>query len=192
MQIRTGSDSILSDQDWTRTEKFHSPLISAARPNGPPVNVIPLNQPDDLVWDFPGFSMIYFNKLANWAKKQITKSFQAKLWNLKQKFWISWFFSNLAKFFCEFSDFCRESCGTTGYPAMLRLKEISPDPRTIKQAERLSGCVQWLNLVRIFQVRLKAIKELCIYMSKSKEKKIFGIGKLWSCPVGTIIDEAFS
>jgi len=25
----TGSDSILSDQDWTRTEKFHSPLISA-------------------------------------------------------------------------------------------------------------------------------------------------------------------
>jgi len=25
---RTGSDSILSDQDWTRTEKFHSPLIS--------------------------------------------------------------------------------------------------------------------------------------------------------------------
>ena len=28
---RTGSDSILSDQDWTRTEKFHSPLISADR-----------------------------------------------------------------------------------------------------------------------------------------------------------------
>jgi len=28
--IRTGSDSILSDQDWTRTEKFHSPLISGA------------------------------------------------------------------------------------------------------------------------------------------------------------------
>jgi len=26
---RTGSDSILSDQDLTRTEKFHSPLISA-------------------------------------------------------------------------------------------------------------------------------------------------------------------
>jgi len=24
------SDSILSDQDWTRTEKFHSPLISDA------------------------------------------------------------------------------------------------------------------------------------------------------------------
>jgi len=27
-RIRTGSDSISSDQDWTRTEKFHSPLIS--------------------------------------------------------------------------------------------------------------------------------------------------------------------
>ena len=27
--IRTVSDSILSDQDWTWTEKFHSPLISA-------------------------------------------------------------------------------------------------------------------------------------------------------------------
>jgi len=26
--IRTGSGSILSDQDWTRTEKLHSPLIS--------------------------------------------------------------------------------------------------------------------------------------------------------------------
>jgi len=26
--IRTRSVSILSDQDWTRTEKFHSPLIS--------------------------------------------------------------------------------------------------------------------------------------------------------------------
>jgi len=29
-RIRTGSDSISSDQDWTRTEKFNSPLISAA------------------------------------------------------------------------------------------------------------------------------------------------------------------
>ena len=28
LRIRTGSDSILSDQDWTHTEKFHSPLIS--------------------------------------------------------------------------------------------------------------------------------------------------------------------
>jgi len=28
-RIRTGSDSIYVDQDWTRTEKFHSPLISA-------------------------------------------------------------------------------------------------------------------------------------------------------------------
>jgi len=28
LQIRTGSDSILSDQDWTWTEKYHSPLIS--------------------------------------------------------------------------------------------------------------------------------------------------------------------
>jgi len=27
---KTGLDSILSDQDWTRTEKFHSPLISAS------------------------------------------------------------------------------------------------------------------------------------------------------------------
>ena len=26
LEIRTGSDSILSDQDWTRTEKFHSLL----------------------------------------------------------------------------------------------------------------------------------------------------------------------
>jgi len=30
LRIRTGSDSISSDQDWTRTEKFLSPLISAA------------------------------------------------------------------------------------------------------------------------------------------------------------------
>ena len=30
LRIRTGSDSILSDQDWTRTEKFHSPLIPGA------------------------------------------------------------------------------------------------------------------------------------------------------------------
>jgi len=29
LRIRTGSDSILLDQDWTQTEKFHSPLISA-------------------------------------------------------------------------------------------------------------------------------------------------------------------
>jgi len=29
LQIMTGSDSIFADQDWTRTEKFHSPLISA-------------------------------------------------------------------------------------------------------------------------------------------------------------------
>jgi len=28
---RTGSDSIFSDQDWTRTEKFVSPLISALK-----------------------------------------------------------------------------------------------------------------------------------------------------------------
>ena len=28
LRIRTGSDSILSEQDWTRTEKFHSPLFS--------------------------------------------------------------------------------------------------------------------------------------------------------------------
>jgi len=26
--IRTGSDTISSDQDWTRTGKFYSPLIS--------------------------------------------------------------------------------------------------------------------------------------------------------------------
>jgi len=30
---RTGSDSIFSDQEWTRTEKFHSPLISASNPS---------------------------------------------------------------------------------------------------------------------------------------------------------------
>ena len=29
LRIRTGSDSIFLDQDWTRTEKFGSPLISA-------------------------------------------------------------------------------------------------------------------------------------------------------------------
>ena len=28
LQIKAGSDSIFSDQDWTRTEKFYSPLIS--------------------------------------------------------------------------------------------------------------------------------------------------------------------
>ena len=33
MRIRTGSDSISSDQDWTRAEKFHNPLISG--PNLP-------------------------------------------------------------------------------------------------------------------------------------------------------------
>jgi len=30
LQIRTSSDSTFADQDWTRTEKFHSPLISGA------------------------------------------------------------------------------------------------------------------------------------------------------------------
>ena len=30
LRIRSGSDSISSDQDWTRTEKIHSTLISAA------------------------------------------------------------------------------------------------------------------------------------------------------------------
>ena len=30
LQIRTESDSILPDQDWTQTEKFHSPLIFCA------------------------------------------------------------------------------------------------------------------------------------------------------------------
>jgi len=37
-RIRTGSDSIFADQDWTRTEKFVSPLISAGsrmRPSEP-------------------------------------------------------------------------------------------------------------------------------------------------------------
>jgi len=29
-RIRTGSDSIFSDQDQTQTEKFHSPFISAS------------------------------------------------------------------------------------------------------------------------------------------------------------------
>jgi len=29
-QTRTGSVSILSDRDWTRIEKFHSPLISGS------------------------------------------------------------------------------------------------------------------------------------------------------------------
>jgi len=28
LQIRTWLDSTSADQDWTRTEKFHSPLIS--------------------------------------------------------------------------------------------------------------------------------------------------------------------
>jgi len=32
LRIRTGSDSILSNQDWTQTEKFFSPLISAGDP----------------------------------------------------------------------------------------------------------------------------------------------------------------
>jgi len=30
-RIRPGWDSIWSDQDWARTEKFHSPLISASQ-----------------------------------------------------------------------------------------------------------------------------------------------------------------
>jgi len=30
LRIRTGSDSISSGQDWNRTQKFHSPLISAS------------------------------------------------------------------------------------------------------------------------------------------------------------------
>jgi len=29
LRIRAGSDSISSDQDWTRTEKLQSPLVSA-------------------------------------------------------------------------------------------------------------------------------------------------------------------
>ena len=29
LRIRSGSDSTSADQDWTRTEKFHSPLIFA-------------------------------------------------------------------------------------------------------------------------------------------------------------------
>jgi len=29
-RIRTGSGSILSDQDWVRTKNFHSPFISVA------------------------------------------------------------------------------------------------------------------------------------------------------------------
>jgi len=31
LRIRTGSDSVFADQDWTRTEKFVSPLISDAQ-----------------------------------------------------------------------------------------------------------------------------------------------------------------
>jgi len=31
LRIRAGSDSIFAGQDWTRTEKFVSPLISAAQ-----------------------------------------------------------------------------------------------------------------------------------------------------------------
>jgi len=29
LRIRTGSDSIFADQDWTRAEQFHSPFMSA-------------------------------------------------------------------------------------------------------------------------------------------------------------------
>ena len=38
-RIRTGSDSIYSVQDWIRTEKFHSPLISAALQDGGPAKL---------------------------------------------------------------------------------------------------------------------------------------------------------
>ena len=31
LRIRTGSDSTFADQNWTRTEKFHSPLISGKK-----------------------------------------------------------------------------------------------------------------------------------------------------------------
>ena len=37
-QFRNGSDSISSDQDWTRTEKFHSPLISDKQVSNPSLN----------------------------------------------------------------------------------------------------------------------------------------------------------
>ena len=35
LQIRTGSDSTFADQDWTRTEKFHSSLISVSLLSSP-------------------------------------------------------------------------------------------------------------------------------------------------------------
>jgi len=40
LRIRVGSDSIVSDQNWTRTEKFYSPLISGSTPS---VNVVVSN-----------------------------------------------------------------------------------------------------------------------------------------------------
>ena len=40
LQSRTGSDSILSEQGWTRTEKFHSPLITAARITALYINIV--------------------------------------------------------------------------------------------------------------------------------------------------------
>jgi len=44
-----------------------------------------------LVWEFPSFSMIFFDKLASYVKflgnkKQMTKSFPAKLQSSTQKF----------------------------------------------------------------------------------------------------------
>ena len=41
LRIRTGSDSIVLDQDWTRTEKFHSPLISASHQHANVKNASP-------------------------------------------------------------------------------------------------------------------------------------------------------
>jgi len=55
-----------------------------------------------LEWDYPGFSIIYFNGRAYDAKffwRQITKSFQAKLRSSTQRFQIEWTFFRSSEFF---------------------------------------------------------------------------------------------
>jgi len=53
LRIRTGSDSILSDQDWTRTENIHSPLIFALHHlaiAAPAKSSSPMSRCQEMLW----------------------------------------------------------------------------------------------------------------------------------------------
>jgi len=74
LRIRTGSDSILSDEDWTRTEKFHSPLISGVSVEHDPVTCVKRNS-----WPLRHFWPVIVSQLFHFSEQR-NKVWQLRFW----------------------------------------------------------------------------------------------------------------